>query len=288
MFGIEHTSYPVNASLQHPCDVAVVMTTIVRPSIVRAVRSVYNQQFDGRIQLLIGIDCWRGERSLLKQLLDECPPHIVVTVMDLGYSTSRRNGGLYPSDYGGALKTILSYAANSRYVTYLDDDNWYAADHLSSLLAAISGKDWAFSLRYFVDRDNGELLCPDTWQSMGPSLGIYAAEQGGFVDTNCYMIDKMACYDVFTEWAMTRSGSTGGTGGDRQILQRLRSRPWGASRAHSVYYAISLIDWKSWHPYNLWRVRCAGVDLARFLPQEFIPGENVWQECEALHKNVPK
>ena len=73
---------------------------------------------------------------------------------------SQRNGGLYPSHYGGALKTILSYAANARHVTYLDDDNWYAPDHVATMLAAISGNAWAFSLRQFVDADSGDILAP--------------------------------------------------------------------------------------------------------------------------------
>lgn len=265
--------------LQTPFDVAVVMTTIVRPTIAQALRSVFTQRFDGRIQVLVGVDRWQGERALLEQLIDESPPNITITVMDLGYSTSQRNGGLYPSSYGGALKTILSYAANSRYVTYLDDDNWYATDHLATMLAAISGKDWAFSLRHFVDSFSSELICPDTWESMGPGCGVYAQDQGGFVDTNCYLIDKMACHDVFPEWAMTQFA--GGTGGDRQILQRLLKRPWGSNGAHSVYYRQEL---KGLHPYLLWRFCCAGVDLTRFMPSEAIPGEAVWQQCKAFDR----
>lgn len=155
--------------LQTPFEVGVVMATIVRPTIAQALRSVYAQRFTGRIQVLIGIDRWEGDRCMLQPLLDEGPPNVAVTVIDLGYSTSKRNGGLYPSRFGGALKSILSYAANSRYVAYLDDDNWYAPDHLASLLAAISGKHWAFSLRHFVDAQTGELLCPDTWASVGPA-----------------------------------------------------------------------------------------------------------------------
>src|SRR6185295_18328852 len=97
-------------------DVAVVMVTIVRPTIAQALRSVYAQRFSGRIQVMIGIDRWEGERSTLQQLIDKRPPNVAVTVIDLGYSTSRRNGGVYPSRFGGALKSILSYAANSRYL----------------------------------------------------------------------------------------------------------------------------------------------------------------------------
>lgn len=260
--------------LQTPFDVGIVMVTVVRDTLAQAMRSVFEQEFSGRIQVLVGIDRWQGERVLIDQLRSECPSHIALTVLDLGYSTSRRNGGVYPSHYGGALKTILSYAANSRYVTYLDDDNWYAPNHVTTMLAAVAGKAWAFSLRHFVDENSGALICPDTWESMGPGRGVYGKAQGGFVDTNCFFIDTIACNDVFPEWAMTRFA--GGTGGDRQVLDRLRGRPWGTNDAHTVFYRTRLVGQ---HPYLLWRFRCAGVDLARYMPAAAIPGDAVWQQC---------
>ncbi len=265
--------------LQTPFDIAVVMVTVVRPTIAQAMRSVFAQRFPGRIQILVGVDRWEGPRALLEQLVAECPPHVAVTILDLGYSTSRRHGGLYPSSYGGALKTILSYAANSRYITYLDDDNWYAPTHLVTLRDAVAGKDWAFSLRQFVDAATGEILCPDTWESMGPGRGVYAKAQGGFVDTNCYLIDKLACPKVFLEWANTRF--EGGTGGDRQILQRLLGRPCGSNAAHSVFYRHTL---EGLPAYLLWRFKCAGVDLGRYMSPSAIPPESVWQQCAAFDR----
>ena len=255
-------------------DVAVVTVTMVRPTLAQAIRSVYQQQFPGRIQVLIGIDRLQGARSFLDALVDERPSNVHVTLLDLGYSTSQRHGGIYPSGYGGSLKTILSYAANSRYVTYLDDDNWYAPDHIATLLAAVSGHQWAFALRQFVDAQSGDMLCPDTWESVGPDRGVYAAAQGGFVDTNCFMLDTLACQDVFGEWAMTRYA--GGTGGDRQVLARLRGRSWGTNGRHTVYYRLHL---GGLHPYLLWKFRGAGVDLARYIPQDQLPGEAVWRQC---------
>ena len=260
--------------LQTPFDAAIVVPTVVRPTLGQAIRSVYAQAFGGRIQVLIGIDRWVGERAYVDALVSEAPSQVAVTVLDLGYSTSQRNGGLYPSSYGGALKTILSYAANSRYVAYLDDDNWYAPDHLASMLKAVDGKAWAFALRTLVDRDSGEVLCPDTWESIGPGRGVHAAGQGGFVDTNCFLLDKFACDDVLSEWALTRF--PGGTGGDRQVLARLSGRPWGTNDAHTVFYRQVLVGH---HPYLLWRLKCAGVDLARYMPREAIPGEAVWRQC---------
>ncbi|HEV8500755.1 MAG TPA: hypothetical protein VGR63_04205 [Casimicrobiaceae bacterium] len=264
----------MTTALQPLFDVGIVVPTIVRPSLVQAVRSIYAQRFGGRIQILIGIDRWVGERALLEQLVRECPSHMSVTTLDLGYSTSQRHGGVYPSHYGGALKTILSYAANSRYVAYLDDDNYYAPQHVATMVAAVAGKAWGFALRHFVDDNSDRLVCVDTWESVGPGRGVYRTAHGGFVDTNCYFLDTLACADVFPEWALTRY--PGGTGGDRQVLEKLRDRPFGSNGAATVYYRIRLARQ---HPYQLWQMKRLGVDLAALMAPGDIPGDAVWQRC---------
>ena len=103
---------------------------------------------------------------------------------------------------------------------------------------------------------------------------MYAQTQGGFVDTNCFLIDKLACHDVFPEWAMTRYA--GGTGGDRQILENLRARPHGTNGRHSLFYRTRL---PGLHPYLLWRFKCAGVDVARYVPAEALPADAIWRQC---------
>jgi len=273
----------MSADIQTPFDIAVVIATVGRPTLAQAIRSIYAQRFAGRVQIMVGIDRWQGDRAGFDALVAECPSHVTLTQLDLGYSTSHRNGGLYPSSYGGALKTILSYAANSRHVAYLDDDNWYEPDHLATLLKAVHGNAWAFALRNFIESRSGDFLCPDTWESVGPHRGVYAKAQGGFVDTNCYVIDTLKCADVFPEWAMTRFA--GGTGGDRQILARLRSRPWGATEAHTVNYRQALAGQ---HPYLLWKFQRAGVDLARYLPASSIPGRLTGLEFEAIENGQQK
>jgi hypothetical protein len=105
-------------SMQTPFKVAIMMAAVVRPSLTQAIRSIYPQRFGGRVQILVGIDRWEGARAMVDAFLAECPAHMALTLLDLGYSTSQRHGGIYPSHFGGALKTILSFAANSRYVTY--------------------------------------------------------------------------------------------------------------------------------------------------------------------------
>src|SRR5579885_886862 len=128
-----HYSNPI----QKPFDAAVVIPTTCRPSLLRAVHSVFHQIGVQRIHTLIGIDAVRGKEGVIDDILDTRPAQHAVTVLHLGYSTSIRHGGIYGTIDGGALRTILTYAANSRYVSYLDDDNWIGETHIARLLRPI-------------------------------------------------------------------------------------------------------------------------------------------------------
>jgi hypothetical protein len=225
---------PGNA--QKPADVAVVIQTVLRPSLLRAVRSVFNQDHSGRIQVLIGIDCPLGDTALLDTLSRECPANVILTILDLGYSTSRRHGGFYTNHYGGALRTILSYAANSKYVAYLDDDDWWGRQHLSRLLSAIPNKDWAFSSRWLVDRETGWPICRDEWDSMGPGAGINLERFGGFVSPSCLLLDKDACHFILPCWSL--SPFADGSGEDRLVFRELLKRPWAATGKCTCYYEM--------------------------------------------------
>jgi hypothetical protein len=224
--------------LQKRFDVAVVVPTTLRGSLFRAVASVFDQDFRGRIQVLIGIDVPAGDPEVLQRLAARCPDNCSITAMDFGYSTSVAHGGVYPNRYSGALRTILSYAANSPYVAYLDDDDWWHPEHLTSLLAAIEGKDWAYSLRWFADAETGWPICEDEWDSLGPGKGINAEKFGGFVSTSNFLLNKHACHFVLPYWAL--SPFQDGTGEDRLVFAALLKleKTGGASNRHTCFYSI--------------------------------------------------
>lgn len=231
-----------------PFDAAVIIPTALRPSLIRAVRSVFNQDIAGRVQILIGVDDDGRDpgRKTLSELQAHCPDNMMLTVLDPGYSTSQYRGGIYPVRSGGALRTAMSYLANSERVAYLDDDNWWAHDHLSSLLAAIEGFDWAFSLRWYVHPHTLEPMGVDLTESVGPGKGYHKARFNGFVDTNCLMIDKMRCHWALPAWtvpAWTNPQTNIGEGVDRSIFQCLRencSVSW-TNRA-TAYYVVNEPD----------------------------------------------
>ena len=226
---------------QVPAAVAVVVQTTLRESLAKSVNSVYGQDVTGQIHLLIGVDKRLGDRRLLSRLVSEAPANVLVTVFDPGYSTSVRHGGPHTNHFGGSLRTLLSFAANSRYVAYLDDDDWYSPNHLSSLLAAIQGHQWAFSLRTFVNPFNSEPMCIDTIENVGPNAGVYAS-WGGFACPSSLLVDKRACAPLLHLWA--EAGTPRGDAEDRVFFRALceHCKGYGATNLATVNCVVKPED----------------------------------------------
>jgi hypothetical protein len=218
--------------LQEPADVAVVIPTTLRPSLNRALESVYAQDFAGRIHVLVGVDEPRGEIGVPPP-----PANVALQVFYPGYSTSIRNGGLMAPGDGGALRSVLTLLANSVYVAYLDDDNWWAPEHLRQLHDGLrhGNADWGFSLRWYVHPVSKRPICVDTWESVGPHGGVFRDTFGGFVDPNSLMVNKIACPVVAHCWTMPLAGDP--MSADRSVFQYLSAnhRGFGSGNATSFY-----------------------------------------------------
>jgi hypothetical protein len=222
--------------------IAVVLLTTCRASLARAVRSVYRQRIDGRIQILIGVDCDPHGRlgELLSTLAPECPPHVTLTLINPGYSTSRRHGGPHASFYGGSLRSALTLLADSGVVVYLDDDDWLKEDHCARILHAIDGKKWAFSYSIYADGNTGEELCVDEIESVGVDKGIYAQRFGGFVRPSGLAIDKLQLLHIVHLWSCAAFAT--GDGEDRLVFEQLRKEPHGCTEAATVCCALDPND----------------------------------------------
>ncbi|HTT77114.1 MAG TPA: glycosyltransferase [Candidatus Binataceae bacterium] len=228
--------------LRDSFDFAVVMPVTLRPTINRALRSIFSQQFDGRVQVLIGVDVPLGSRDGLEEICREVPERQCVFCLYPGYSTSRRHGGPHADGCGGALRTVLSYLANSRFVAYLDDDNWWSPDHLASMREALSGADWAYSLRWFVHPHSGRPICKDEWVSVGPGRGEFR-HSGGWVDPNCLAINKQVCEAVLRWWSIPMRISQTMTDSDCNVFRMLMHEFKGrATGRHSVFYTLNEKD----------------------------------------------
>lgn len=238
------TTHSATLDPQQPFDVAVVMPTLLRPSLRKAVESVYRQDLQGRIQMLIGIDTPEGDPAILDALEAERPDNVALTILDPGYSTSGKHGGLSPAYDGGNLRTVLSYLANSRLIAYLDDDNWWEPDHLRRLIAAVEGKAWAWSQRWYTEAETGKDLAVDIWESIGLGKGVFKTRFGGWVDPNCLIIDVTRAGNSRWLWAVPLIQDGTGNSQDRHVfalLSKYFPEP-GETGAVTVHYAINKND----------------------------------------------
>ncbi len=242
MSGFLRSWVSAGTEMQHPFDAAVVMPSIVRPEIAQALRSIFAQDLNGRIQVLIGLD-QLGDIAPIERACEERPDNCVVQVFWPGYSTSVRHGGLALARDGGALRTMLSYMANSPYIAYLDDDNWWRADHLRLLYGLMQQADWAFSLRWFVHPQSRQTVCVDEWESVGPGRGIFQERFNGFVDPNTLMLNKVACADVLPCWTQPLPRDPVGMSADRVVFDNLMRRYRGAGSGEATsFYAMNPND----------------------------------------------
>jgi len=238
-------------TLQTPMAAAVVMPSVLRPTVRDALYSVFAQDLPGRIHILVGIDALCGSLDLVDEVCARRPENCVVQVFHPGYSTSVRHGGLHPARDGGVLRTVLTYLANAPYVAYLDDDNWWAPTHLRLLWEALKGgAQWAHSLRWFVHPASRRSICVDRWESVGPGQGVFRERMGGFVDPNCLMIDKFACAAVVPFWNVPLAGDAKAMSADRNVFAMLSQhfRPAAVDQP-TVYYQLDPED--GMHPMRL-------------------------------------
>ena len=231
---------PTLNPVQTPADVAVVLPTILRPSLLKAARSVFSQNFLGRIHLLIGVDVHRGDEGILDVIQAECPPHVTLTVLDPGYSTSVRHGGVFANAYGGSLRTVLSYLANAPAIAYLDDNDWWGANHLTLLKTAMADTQWAWSGRWLVHPETAWPICRDEWDSVGPGKGINAERFGGFVQPSGLMVDARACHFLMPLWSLAAFADGGGE--DRLIFDHLLKNHPGAGTGQFTSYCTLSVD----------------------------------------------
>jgi len=227
------TYFPHDGEAQEPVAAAIVIPTILRLDLIRAVESVYAQDLKHRIQIMIGVDIAKNSADFLEPLLARRPKNISALVLALPYSTAARHGGVHYAHDGGSTRSTLSFMANSRHIAYLDDDNTWLPNHLSAMLTAIQGKAWAYSLRNLVDAKTGAHLGLDEWDSVGPVGG----RLGGFTDPSCLMVDKLQTSRNLGRWAENRKMSSGNAA-DRHFFESIRALPHGAVGGPTVRYSV--------------------------------------------------
>jgi glycosyltransferase involved in cell wall biosynthesis len=131
-----------------PADRHVCVITVTRgrrETLRRAIASVQAQAFPGRVEHLIVVDGDDDQVTLPDGALR--PRDRMLRVIVVGRRESRRQGGLnsrssvYPRQ--SRLFNVGARAASAPWISYLDDDNEFEADHLASLFECARQHDAA-------------------------------------------------------------------------------------------------------------------------------------------------
>lgn len=135
--------------------------------------------------------------------------------------------------YGHRIYAAAGHLVSSDYVLLLDQDNWMAPNHVSSLISIIDSKgwQWAHSLRSIHDKD-GRFLTEDNCESLG-RWPIYLSDQHHLVDTSCYCIKREVFQQISGAWHW-------GWGGDRRFLAAINQHfpNWGTSGLYTLNYRL--------------------------------------------------
>ena len=115
--------------------------------------------------------------------------------------------------YGHRIYAAFTHLVNADYVLYLDQDNWFDADHVSSAIDRIEagGLDWCYALRKICDR-GGAFLMNDDCESLGKWTGW---KDSPLVDSSAYCLKRDIAVKMASCWH-------GGWGTDRFVFEALR------------------------------------------------------------------
>ena len=215
--------------------VSVVVQSVGREYLLGCLNSINSQTYKNNIQILVGLDAniFGKFNSVITEFEKVKNKNVELTVIDLGYSTSERHGGVYPNRFGGSLRSALTLLSRYQHVAYLDDDDWASPDHIEELKRAIYGKFWAYTLSNYAS-ENG-IIGPDTQESVGPSGGLF----DGFVRPSALMIDKLVLLDQICNWTKCNKS---GDGEDRMFFNSIREFPHGATGKYTVNCIIDPAD----------------------------------------------
>ena len=199
---------PTNQPTNQPDGktVAVVTSTIGRPELTLAIKSVQNQTYPCKHYVFVdGNIFWDKAKPILEQFPDVIPIYLP---MNTG-----KNGIL-----NGAINAAAAFLVEEDIICYLDDDNQLREDHIESLMNVIEqGADFAYSLRAFYD-SNHQFICRDDYESLGnwkPKENVlvrFIMEDGQqigcfinnktkkHIDTNCYAIPREIAQKTAHAW----------------------------------------------------------------------------------------
>lgn len=161
--------------------VTVITSTIGRPELRRCLESVQAQTYPG-VKHNVYVN-GPGHHAHARRVLEDYP---AAEAFYLPADTGAYNGSA-PSCAG--VFAAAPFLTDADWVFFLNDDDFYDADHVESIMALAKAHDlgWAYSLRRFVTR-LGEPIVDDDWCSLGHSPILGTSQY--VVDNSCFAVRR--------------------------------------------------------------------------------------------------
>lgn len=162
--------------------VTVITPTTGAPELIDALISVANQDYDGPVEHLVVVD---GQEFVprVEEVIERSG--VNPTVMILPYNTGA--GGWN----GHRIYASVPFLVDSKYIAFLDQDNWFLKNHISSLVSTIeedSKLRVVFSLRSLFDKDK-KYIDDDNCESLGKWPVWNSNGSQYLIDTSCFLFD---------------------------------------------------------------------------------------------------
>lgn len=205
---------------------AVITPTIGTPDLARCVASVQAQLLAGVTHYIV-VDGKQHADAVIRQLqafAHKKPVQVLVLPENTG-----ADGWNGHRVYGA-----LPFLVNAHFVAFLDEDNWYAPDHLLGLMTEVREHDldWTFSLRTIVDGTGREVV-RDNCESLGNMCHTAIAPGDFLVDTSCMLLKTRAAVEAGPSWYhQSRDADRSCTAFLLDRFPRTRGVP-----RHTLYYA---------------------------------------------------
>lgn len=163
-------------------NVTVITPTTGMSELAQGIKSVAVQ----KAEHLVIVDGVQHAEKTIKIVQENGHPNLRVMIVpeNTGIPARHFNAGYTGAFYGHRVYAAATNLINTKYVMFLDEDNWFEPNHVETMLNAMEKHNlqWCYSLRKVVDKD-GNFICEDNCDS----LGIYPnQEKISFADMNCY------------------------------------------------------------------------------------------------------
>jgi glycosyltransferase involved in cell wall biosynthesis len=186
-------------------SVVVITPSTGRASLAKCITSVQHAASIADVEVLhlIILDGPDAERSyrVLEQLdLAQAPDAAYRShTLTLPYAT--RRAGAVARSVGASMVPPTAH-----YVTFLDDDNWYAPDFfqraiVDGLAQQPPSVQVAFCLRECIHSDDSPTRVVDRSEAIGPLGHVWNQPTQRFIDTNCYVMRARFARRTSAHWS---------------------------------------------------------------------------------------